>query len=254
MARMGYGMTSGLAATVAMLMGWVASAGADGQLATAAPVDGAQLSATVTVTRALLTEEGALVRELPTSRYAVAQYRDGRLKMTMLGTAPGPRIGPMADPYAGIVVEGDLSRGTLELRAPDGTRLALPGEATFPGAPGASESFLAEASRTDERRQALERAYGRPQGRLRGLLRYVARRRAAVEEVLVSAETLLPAELSVVKDGVLTEHHAFSYVAVPGKGWVRHHSSAQTLVAGQRPQRLLSVTALDDIRTSGGAR
>ncbi len=254
MVRTKNGMTVGFAATAAMVVVGVMAAGAARQPDGSPPDDGADLSATVTVTRALLTEGGALVRELPTSRYTLAHYPDQRLRITMLASGSGPRTGPMADPYAGLVVEGDLARGPLELRAADGTRLAWPGGAGFPEAPGAGDAFLAEASKTHERRQALERAYGRPAGRVRGLVRYVARRRAAVEEVLVAADTLLPAELSLVKDGVLSEHQTFSYLPVSGRGWVRHRSTAQTLVPGVRPQRLLSVTALDDIRTSGGAR
>jgi hypothetical protein len=245
---------SQVAALAAVVVAWATSAGAAGQLAGAAPDDGAELSATVTVTRALLTDEGTLVRELPTSRYRLARFRDGVMRMTMLAAAPGPRIGPMADPYAGMVVEGDLARGRFEVRDKTGKRLELPLGDGFPAAPGAGEPLLADAAQTSERRQALERAYGRPQGRLRGLLRYVARRNRAVEEVLVAADTLLPAELNVVTGGVLTEHHAFSYVAVPGRGWLRHRSLAQTRVTGDRPQRLLSVTELTDIRTAGGAR
>lgn len=254
MVRMVKARNSQVAALAAVVVAWATSAGAAGQLAGAAPDDGAELSATVTVTRALLTDDGTLVRELPTSRYRLARFRDGAMRMTMLAAAPGPRIGPMADPYAGMVVEGDLARGRFEVRDKTGKRLELPVGDGFPAAPGAGEPLLADAASTTERRHALERTYGRPQGRLRGLLRYVARRNGTVEEALVAADTLLPAELNVVTGGVLTEHHAFSYVAVPGQGWVRHRSTAQTRVTGDRPQRLFSVTELADIRTAGGAR
>ena len=254
MVRMVKARNSQVAALAAVVVAWATSAGAAGQLAGAAPDDGAELSATVTVTRALLTDDGTLVRELPTSRYRLARFRDGAMRMTMLAAAPGPRIGPMADPYAGMVVEGDLARGRFEVRDKTGKRLELPVGDGFPAAPGAGEPLLADAAGTTERRHALERTYGRPQGRLRGLLRYVARRSGTVEEALVAADTLLPAELNVVTGGVLTEHHAFSYVAVPGQGWVRHRSTAQTRVTGDRPQRLFSVTELADIRTAGGAR
>jgi len=254
MVRTGNARNSQVAALAAVVMAWATSAGAAGQLAAAAPDDGAELSATVTVTRALLTDEGALVRELPTSRYRLARFRDGTMRMTMLAAAPGPRIGPLADPYAGMVVEGDLARGSFEVRDRGGKRLELPSGAGFEAPAGASEPLIAEVARGGERRRALERVYGRPQGRLRGLLRYVARRNDVVEEVLVAPDSLLPSELTVVTAGVLTEHHAFAYLAVPGRGWVRHRSTAQTRVAGDGPQRLLSVTELADIRTAGGGR
>lgn len=254
MVRTGNAIKAGCAAVAAMVMMGATPAGVLGQVTDSAPDDGAALNATVTVTRALLTEAGGLVRELPSSRYQLAQFHDGRLRLTMLASRPGPRIGPLADPYAGMVVEGNLAHGMLDLRDATGKPLAIPGGTGFPAAPDTGESYLAEAGSTHQRRQTLERAYGRPKGRVRGLMRYVAQRDAAVEEVLVSPETLLPTEVSLVKDGVLTEHHVFSYVLVPGNRWVRHRSTAQTIVSGQTPQRLLSITALDDIRTTRGER
>ncbi|MCC6991081.1 MAG: hypothetical protein IT181_18900 [Acidobacteria bacterium] len=238
----------------AMVMAGVASSGASAQTIEPPLEAGMTMAATVTVTRALLKDTGELLRELPTSRYKLAQFRDGRLRMTMLASRPGPRIGPMADPYAGMVVEGNLAQGTLELRDASGKRVGLPASAGMPPAAEPGESFLADTGETPRRRQALERDYGRPTGRLRGLMRYVARRGTTTEEVLVASDTMLPAELNVVKNGVLTEHHAFSYRRLPGNRWVRQQSVAHTLVAGSQPQRMLSITTLDDIRTDGGAR
>lgn len=253
MVRTGISRYAGQAALAAMVVAGTAS-GAHAQPAAPPLEAGVTLAATVTVTRALLTDTGGLLRELPTSRYTLAQFRDGRLRMTMLASRPGPRIGPLADPYAGMVVEGNLAHGTLELRDASGARIPLPeGAGLAPTAPPA-ESLLAGTAETAGRRRTLERDYGRPAGTLRGLVRYVARRGAATEEVLVSADTQLPAELNVVKDGVLTEHHAFSYRRLPGNRWVRHQTVAHTVVAGRQPHRLLSITTLDDIRTDGGER
>jgi hypothetical protein len=254
MVRTGIERHAGWAAVAAMVMAGVASSGARAQTIEP-PLDaGVTMAATVTVTRALLKDTGELLRELPTSRYTLAQFRDGRLRMTMLASRPGPRVGPMADPYAGMVVEGNLAEGTLELRDASGKRIALPASTGMPPAAAPGESFLAGTSEAPRRRQALERDYGRPAGRLRGLTRYVARRGTTTEEVLVASDTMLPAELNVVKDGVLTEHHAFSYRRLPGNRWVRQRSVAHTLVTGSTPQRMLSITTLDDIRADGGAR
>lgn len=240
----------------ALAVAWVISMGAaQGQPAPAAPEDGADLSATVTVVRALVSDEGAVLRELPTSRYRVAHFPDGRLEMTMLATGPGPRVGPMADPYAGIVADTDLAGGRLRLRGADGRPLSMPGGNAPAWAPPAGPSaFLAQAADAPARRRALEQQFGPPAGQLRGLTRYVARHGRREDEVLVSAETQLPAELNVVEDGALAEHQQFSYLEVPGRGWVRHQVTAQTRVPGAASQRLLSVTTLTDIRTSGGAR
>jgi hypothetical protein len=253
MVRTGISRYAGGAALAAMVMGPISS-GANAQSIERPLEAGVTLAATVTVTRALLTDRGELLRELPTSRYTLAQSRDGRLRLTMLASRPGPRIGPMADPYAGMVVEGNLAQGTLELRDAAGKRIPLPASAGLPPAAEPGESFLADTEDTPRRRQALEREYGRPAGRLRGLTRYVARRGATTEEVLVAPDTMLPAELNVVKDGVLTEHHAFTYRRLPGNRWVREQSVAHTLITGRQPQRMLSITTLEDIRTDGGAR
>lgn len=253
MVRTGISRYAGGAALAAMMMA-VTAPGAHAQPAAPPLEAGVTLAATVTVTRALLNDTGGLVRELPASRYKLAQFRDGRLRMTMLPSRPGPRIGPMADPYAGMVVEGNLAQGTLELRDASGTRIPLPEGASLAPAAPPGESVLAGSAEAPGRRRALERDYGRPAGRLRGFVRYVGRRGAATEEVLVAADTLLPAELNVAKDGVLTEHHAFSYRRLPGNRWVRQQTVAHTLVTGRQPHRLLSITTLDDIQTDGGER
>lgn len=253
MVRRGISRYAGGAALAAMVMAGTTSSAANAQPSTPPLEAGVTLAATVTVTRALVTDTGGLLRALPTSRYKLAQFRDGRLRMTMLAGSPGPRIGPMADPYAGMVVEGNLAQGTLELRDASGTRIPLPeGAGLVPATP--PESPLAGMAEAPARRRAIERDYGRPAGKLRGLVRYVARRGAATEEVLVAADTLLPAELTVVKDGVLPEHHAFSYRRLPGNRWVRQQTVAHTLVTGRQPHRLVSITTLDDIQTDGGER
>lgn len=254
MVRTGISRYAGGAALAAMVMMGATPPDATAQAVTPPLESGVMLAATVTVTRALLTDTGGVLRELPTSRYTLAQFRDGRLRITMLASRPGPRIGPMADPYADMVVEGNLAQGTLELRDASGKRIPLPASAGLPAAAEPGESFFADSGETPRRRQALERDYGRPTGKLRGLMRYVARRGTTTEEVLVASDTMLPAELNVVTDGVLTEHHAFSYRRLPGDRWIRQQSVAHTLVTGRQPQRMLSITTLDDIRTDGGPR
>jgi hypothetical protein len=253
MERTGISWYAAGAALAAMAMAVTASR-AYAQPDAAPPEAEVTLAATVTVTRAMLSDRGRWLRELPTSRYRLAQFRDGRLRMTMLASRPGPRIGALADPYAGMVVEGHLAQGALELRDASGTRIPLPPAVGLAPAAPPDESLLADAAETPRRRRALERDYGRPAGTLRGLVRYLARRGTATEEVLVSADTLLPAELSVVQDGVLTEHQAFSYRRLPGNRWVRQQTIAQTLVTGRQPHRLLTITTLDDVQADGGAR
>lgn len=239
----------------AMAVAWVAASWDAAAQTTAPEDDGAELSATVTVTRELLRDDGSRVRDLPTSRYRLVRWRDGRMHLTMLASQVGPRVGPMYDPYAGISVEGDLGQGAIRVSGADGASLALPGNpppAWHPPA-GSADGFVEPLSPT-ARRHSLEQRFGRPAGRVRGRLRYVAREGQRVEELLVAADTQLPVELNVVEDGVLREQHAFTYLALAGRGWVRQRSTSQTVVPGPQPQRLRSTTQLDDIRTAGGGR
>lgn len=219
------------------------------------PADGAEFSATVVVTRAVVDPKGALVRELPTSRYRLAQFADGRLRMTMLPPTEVPSTGSVGDAFSGITVENDVSTGQLQVRDSAGRSLNLDRERQSGWAMPAqdAEPLVAPAAERPTRQAALARRFGRSMGRIRGLDRYVARDGTRVHELLVHPESALPAELNVADGKSLVERHRFEYARL-GAGWVRSRVASETAMPGTPAQRLVAVSTMNDVRTKGGAR
>lgn len=218
------------------------------------PADGVEFSATVVVTRAVVDPKGALLRELPPSRYHLAQYADGRLRLTMLPQAGVPATGAMGDAFAGITVENDAG-GQLHVRDKDGRSLSLDRDDArgwTTAAPG-TEPLIAPAAERPGRLSVLERRFGRPRGRVRGLDRYLAKDGTKVHEVLVNPDSALPAEVNVADGTTLVEHHRFEYARL-GRGWVRTRAASETAIPGTPSQRLVAVSTMADVQTKGGAR
>ncbi|MEZ5290746.1 MAG: hypothetical protein R2745_06665 [Vicinamibacterales bacterium] len=226
-----------------------------GQTEATAVADEPDFSAIVQITRAIVDDSGALVRELPGARYRLARF-GGRTRLTMLPPAlPGATDG-LAGRYAGMTVEGDPSTGRLDVRDDLGRTVALgdPAAGPWAGPAAAAEPLVAAPGAATARRARIEREFGARVGRVRGLDRYLARQGDTVREVLVAPDTALPAELNVVAGRVLVERHTFEYRRLADGGWVRHRTVSAAPVPGQPSQRLVSLTALDDIHATGGAR
>lgn len=219
------------------------------------PADGAEFSATVVVTRAVVDPKGALVRELPTSRYQLAQFADGRMRLTMLPQADVPSTGPIGDAFAGITVENDVASGHLQVRDKAGRSLSLDRDDAqgWMQAAQSTEPLVAPAAERPGRRSALERRFGRSRGKVRGLDRYLSNDGTKVHEVLVDPESALPAEVNVADGKTLVEHHRFEYARV-GRGWVRTRVASETAMPGTPSQRLVAVSTMGDVKTKGGAR
>jgi hypothetical protein len=66
-----------------------------------------------------------------------------------------------------------------------------------------TSNLLVTAGGSGERRTNLERRFGKPVERVRGLDRYVAARKGDIDEVLVDPATALPVELNTVRKGTL---------------------------------------------------
>jgi hypothetical protein len=97
----------------------------------------------------------------------------------------GRRVAPMSAADLQVLGVARSARGDAKSRvAPRG-----------PVGPPAS-AWLAEAGRHRERRDDLERTFGAPVGRLRGLDRYVAVDDTARQEALVTPDTALPVQVS----------------------------------------------------------
>jgi hypothetical protein len=217
--------------------------------------DAAAFSAEVTVTRAIVTDDGKLVREVPASRYRLERFASGRVRLTMRPTRTQPAAGPMADAYAGIVVEQDADGAVRLLRA-DGTPV--------PGAPPSATGLIPEQTLMPggwvisvrdaaERRQALTASYGARAGAVNGLDRYVVRKGTSLREVLVSPRWALPVEVNVLAGQTLEERHQFEYVERADGHLVRTRTRSESQLPDGSRQRMVAITALADV-VIGGAR
>lgn len=216
----------------------------------------AQFGAEVTVERVVVNDQGRVIRELPRSRYRLERFAGGRTRTAMLPSTAGPRVGPLADPYAGMVVEFAPDGSGLRLLDARGQPLA--GAPALPAALAPSElgqggeGFVSSAQDTVRRRGELTRHLGARAGSVRHLERYLDTRGARVQEVLVEPTTALPIEVNVVQDGRLDEHHEFSYQEpIPGH-LVRTRTRSESRVPGTTDQRLVTITSLTNVRVSGG--
>ena len=240
-------------AAAALAAGVAAPGGAAGQ-GTAAPPDGAEFSADVTVQHSIIDARGTVVRSLAGSRYRLLKFAGGRLRLEMLPVVTSPAAGALSDAYAGMTVESDPGTGAIEVRDRRGKVISFGDRAGAAMAPAGDFLLLARASAHAQRRADLGRALGAPAGRVRGLLRHVVRQGSSIREVLVTPDTALPVEVNVVTDGALTEHHEYQYAALPEGAMVRRRTFSQSELPGRDGQRLVTVSTLRDIRVAGGAR
>lgn len=243
------------AALVAALTAMAHSAGA--QSVDTAPADGAVFSADVTIERAVIDGKGRVTRRLPASKYRIERFAGGRSRMAMQASRPGPRIGPLADPYAGMIVEFDPEGSGLRIIGSDGQ--PLPGAPPLPVglvppelAPGTDDGLVTPAGDAVRRRSELSRNFGTRSGSVRRLERYLARHGTRVQEVLVSPATALPVEVNVADEGVLEEHHEFAYEAGAHGRLVRTRTRSESRLPGTVNERLVSVTTLANVRVAGG--
>jgi hypothetical protein len=217
--------------------------------------DGAAFSAEVTVTRAIVTEAGRRVREVPASRYRLERFASGRLRLTMRSTRDQPTSGPMADPYEGIVVEQDAD-GAIRLLRADGTPVpGAPPSATglVPAQAMSSSGWIVNVHDVVERRKALTATLGARAGAVNGLDRYIVRDGNSVREVLVSPRWALPLEVNVLNGGTLEERHQFEYMERADGHLVRTRTRSESRLPDGSNQRMVSITALADV-VIGGAQ
>lgn len=242
----------------ALVMAMVVTATrASGQAADTTPADGAEFSADVTVERAVIDGTGKVTRQLPPSKYRIERFAGGRSRMAMLASTAGPRVGPLADPYAGMIVEFDPAGSGVRILGKDGQ--PLPGASPVPAgmvppelARGADDGLVTPARDAVTRRGELSRHFGTRTGSVRRLERYLARDGTRVQEVLVSPTTALPVEVNVADGGVLEERHEFAYDEVAHGQLVRTRTRSESRVPGTANERLVSVTTLANVRVAGG--
>jgi hypothetical protein len=108
-----------------------------------------------------------------------------------------------------------------DLRLVGAVATARGGGRTLPAASGAGGVFVAEAGGQEARRHDLERRFGAPVDRVRGLDRYVTTTSDARHEVLVTADTALPVEILTSSTSAGQMRTGVTYEAYGDYGHVR---------------------------------
>jgi hypothetical protein len=111
-------------------------------------------------------------------------------------------------------------------------------------------SLLVASGRAGERRAELERLFGAPVERVRGLDRYVTTRRGDVDEALVDPVTALPAELNTVRAGALVSRVQMAYEAKSNGTLVRRWFRAERALADAR--RVVTTIDVTNVQVVAG--
>jgi hypothetical protein len=143
----------------------------------------------------------------------------------------------LGEPVPGSLIVPPLPR----LLYPDAVRPAAPGRDWVDG-------FIAVPSRHGRRRAALQARFGRPAGRVRRMDRFVERGSDRTLEVLADAESALPVEINVVRDGALVAHSTLTYAAGRDGTLVRRRIHAERLVSAKTGQRAVADVQLSNVR------
>ena len=115
---------------------------------------------------------------------------------------------------------------------------------------GRPSNLLVVSGRAGERRAELERLFGPPIERVRGLDRYVTTRRGDVDEVLVDPITALPAELNTVRAGALVSRVQMAYEAKGNHTLVRRWFRAERALADER--RVVTTIDVTNVQVVAG--
>jgi hypothetical protein len=207
------------------------------------------------VEEAIVDPRGAVVEARPSTRYRVVRRRvDGGIE-TETTFAAGRLFakGPLADPRGGMrIVRGPGAAGT-RLYDASGTLRATIGDDAAAAPGGGPDAGAVFADRDlSRRRAALVRAHGEPNGRVGGRLRYVQTDRDIETETLVEPDTMLPAEVNVVKSGALASRTTFGYARMPGGRWYLASARSETALTDGSGRRFVSTrTQLNVAGTEG---
>lgn len=192
----------------------------------------------------------------------------------------GPRLAPndleLVDPSLTIArIEDDEDGSPLRAFNPNGELIALPGDvpgrlprAPIPdrvdgrlppvpdradGRPHTTQgrdwidAFFATPAKQGGRRQALEQAFGKPVGRIRGLDRFERTEGNRRYEMLVDPTSAVLVEVNVVQDSVLLSHRTIGYGVLADGTLVKHVVRSERLdPRGER--RLVTSIEFSNIR------
>lgn len=117
----------------------------------------------------------------------------------------------------------------------------------------AEDVVLAPMGRAD-RRRAFESQFGRAQGRVRGLDRYVVTDQNLVRELLVSPQDDVVVEVNTVERGELRARAQMSYLTYPGVGLVRRQVRFEQVLGDSSEERSMTDLEIANVAFTVGGR
>lgn len=208
-----------------------------------APAVSPMYSAEVVVEESIVDARGAVLEARPTTRYRVVRRQvDGGVETEMTFVA-GRMFdkGPLRDPRGGMrIVRSPGSAGT-QVYDESGVLVASLDDTAAAAVAGERETGVVFADRDVSRRAAaLARRHGQARGRVGRRLRYVLADRDGDTETLVEPDTMLPAEINVMKGGALALRTTFGYARMPGGRWYLASARSETALTDGSGRRFVS--------------
>lgn len=142
-----------------------------------------------------------------------------------------------------------------DMTPPDWNALATRVAATalVPAQDAWIDSVIATPDRRVARRQAIERSFGPPRGRVAGLDQYVATTGDVTREMLVNAELAVPIEINTAQGGRLTTRATFSHEPRANGVFVRRYSRGERVFPEAGGVRVITDVEMTNV-TTGSAR
>ncbi len=111
-----------------------------------------------------------------------------------------------------------------------------------------SDALVASPARAATRRAALERRFGKPEGRVRALDRFLSIRGDETVEVLADPQLALPVEINVVRDRTLVSHTTMGYVRGVGGSLIRRALHMERPLPDASGERTVTDVEVDNVR------
>jgi hypothetical protein len=133
-------------------------------------------------------------------------------------------------------------------------RPVTPPDSRVMSARARTSNLLVSAAKSDERRAELERQFGRPVERVRGLDRYIRTRQGDIDEVLVDPATALPIELNTVRNGALASQIQMTYEPTGNGALIRRWFRAERALADAARRVVTTIDVTNAQVGSGGGQ
>jgi hypothetical protein len=138
-----------------------------------------------------------------------------------------------SDAFAGLPVLSGAPRTPRHLRTVD---------------PDWLDTILPPPGLKEQRRDGLQRRYGKPLGTVGGWQRYVQESGDQTTEVLADADWAVPVEVRVLRRGMLTTRASFSFESGPGGSLVRRRSRSERLMPEGKGARMVLDVELANVK------